>query len=82
MIENGHISINTKMSQLLSHSALSRQGHLEVVLHIMGYLKLRHNSRLVLDISYPNIDHSIEEISMRVQWKLFHPILHNHGRKK
>ena len=24
----------------------------------MGYLKLRHNSRLMFDLSYPDIDHS------------------------
>ena len=37
---------------------MPRQGHLEVALHIMGYLKLRYNSRLAFDPSYPNIDHS------------------------
>ena len=33
------IGINTKASLLSSHSAMLRQGHLEAVLHIMGYLK-------------------------------------------
>ena len=41
-----------------SQSAMLRQGHLEAVLHIMGYLKVRHNSRLMFDPSYPDIDHS------------------------
>ena len=36
----------------------TRQGHLKAVLRIMGYLKLRHYSRLVFDPSYPDIDHS------------------------
>ena len=40
-----HIDINNKVSLLSSHSAMPRQGHLVVVLHIMCYLKLRHNSR-------------------------------------
>ena len=31
--------------------------HLEAALHIMGYLKLRHNFKLVFDLSYPNIDY-------------------------
>ena len=31
---------------------------MEAALHIMGYLKLRHNSRLVFNHSYPNIDNS------------------------
>ena len=57
-IEIGHININTEVSLLSSHSAMPRQGHLEAALHIMSYLKLRHNSRLVFDPSYPIIDHS------------------------
>ena len=36
----------------------AKTGHLEEALHITGYLKLRHNSRLRLNPSYPNIDHS------------------------
>ena len=37
---------------------MPRQGYSEAALHIMGYLKLRYNSRLRFDPSYPNIDHS------------------------
>ena len=37
---------------------MPRQWHLETALHIMGYLKLRHNSRSTFDPSYPDIDHS------------------------
>ena len=58
MIEIERIDINTEVSPFSSYSAMLRQGHLEAVLHIMGYLKLRHNSRLMFDPSYPNIDHS------------------------
>ena len=36
---------------------MPRQGHLEVALYIMSYLKLRHNSRLVFDPSYLDKDH-------------------------
>ena len=35
---------------------MPRHGHFEAALHIMGYLKLRHNSRLVFDPSYPDTD--------------------------
>ena len=52
MIEIWCIDINTKVSLLSSNS-----GHLDSALHIMGYLKLRHKSRIVFDPSYPNIDH-------------------------
>ena len=58
MIKIGLIDINNEVSLLLSHSAIPRQGHLEAVLYIMGYLKLMHTSRLTLDPSYHNIDHS------------------------
>ena len=56
-IEIVHININTKVSVLSSHLAMLRPGYLEVVLNTMGYLKLRHNSRLASDPSYPDIDH-------------------------
>ena len=52
------MNINTKVFLLSSHSAMPRQGHLEAALHVMGYLKLRQNSRLVFDPSYLDIDHS------------------------
>ena len=59
VMEIGQIDINTKVSLLSLHAAMSKQGHLEAASHIMDYLKLRHNSRLALDPSYTNINHSI-----------------------
>ena len=59
MIEIGQMDINTKVSLSLSHSAMLQHRHLEVVLHIMGYLKLRHNTRVMFDAFYPVIDHCI-----------------------
>ena len=38
MIEIAHIDINIKVTLLTSHSAMPKQGHLEAMLHIMGYL--------------------------------------------
>ena len=58
MIEMEQINIKTKVSLISSHSAMPRQEHLEAMLHIMGYLKLRHNTRLMFDPSYPDINHS------------------------
>ena len=58
MTEIGQIDINTEVSLLSSYSAMLRHGHIEAALHIMGYLKLRHNSRLAFDPPYPNIDQS------------------------
>jgi hypothetical protein len=39
-----------------SHLALPRQGHLEQVLHIFGYLKQKHNAELCFDPSDPVVD--------------------------
>ena len=58
MIEIGHTGINTEVSLLSLHSVMLRQGHLEAVLHVIVYLKLRHNSRLAFDPSCPHIDQS------------------------
>jgi hypothetical protein len=39
-----------------THLACPRKGHLENALHVMGYLQLKHNSRLIFDPMYPDID--------------------------
>ena len=56
MVELGRIDINTEVSMLASQLALPREGHLEAVLHIFGYLKSKYNSRLAFDPTYPEID--------------------------
>ena len=81
MIEIGCIDINTKASLLSSHSAMPRQEHLNAVLHIMGYRKLRHNSGLSLTLPIPIkiiviFGCEIRQISNRVQWKLSHLMHH------
>ena len=58
MVEIGRIDINTEVSMLASHLALPREGHLEAVFHIFSYLRAKHNSRLALDPTYPEIDES------------------------
>jgi len=56
MVELGRVDIATEISLLSSHLAYPRVGHLEVALHVMGYLKQKHNTRLVFDPTYPTID--------------------------
>jgi hypothetical protein len=55
MVELGQIDIVTKVS-MLSYLACPRKGHLEIALHVMGYLRLKHNSRFIFDLTYPDID--------------------------
>ena len=55
MVELGRIEIAVEVSQLSSLLAMPRQGRLVNALHVMSYLNIKHNSRLVLDPSYPGI---------------------------
>jgi hypothetical protein len=56
MVEFGCIDIATEVSMLSSYLACPREGCLENALHVMGYLRLKHNSRLIFDPTYPGID--------------------------
>jgi hypothetical protein len=49
MVELGGTNIVTEVSMLSSYLACPRKGHLENALHVMGYLQLKHNSRLIFD---------------------------------
>jgi hypothetical protein len=56
MAELGRIDIATEVSMLFSYLTCPREGHLENALHVMGYLQLKHNSRLIFNQTYPDID--------------------------
>jgi hypothetical protein len=51
--EIGRIDILLEVSMMSSHLALPRQGHLEQVLHLFGYLKAHKKMRLMFDTSVP-----------------------------
>ena len=55
-VELGRVDIDTEVSMMSSFLAMPRKGHLSQVFRIFAYLKLKHNSRLVFDPSYPEID--------------------------
>ena len=65
MVELGRVDICCEVSMMSSHLALPRDGHLEQVYHIFGYLKKYHNSEMVFDPSDPTID---EESFERRDW--------------
>jgi hypothetical protein len=56
MVELGHRDIATEVSMSSSYLVCPPEGHLENALHVMGYLQLKHNSRLIFDPTYPDID--------------------------
>jgi hypothetical protein len=55
MVELGRVDIAVEVSLLWSYLAHPCEEHLEAAIHIMGYLRLKHNTRLVFDPSYPEI---------------------------
>ena len=56
MVEIGRVDILTEVSLMASHLAMPREGHLDAVLHIFGYLKIKYNSRMAFDPTVPYID--------------------------
>ena len=50
--------MQTEVSMLASQIALPWEGHLDVIFRVFIYLNTKHNSQLVLDLSYPEINHS------------------------
>ena len=58
-IELGRVDMITEVSLLASHMAAPRQGHLQAALHVVAYLKAKHNARMVFDPTYPEIDLSL-----------------------
>jgi hypothetical protein len=58
MCKIGCIDIATEVSLLSSHQVYPQEEHFNVALHVMGYLKLKYNSQLIFDPTYPHIDDS------------------------
>jgi hypothetical protein len=69
MVELGCIDIAAEVSMLSSYLACPREGHLENALHVMGYFRLKHNSRLIFDPTYPDFD---QTAFPSFEWKEFY----------
>ena len=69
MVEIDRIDIATEAYPLSSHLAYPREVNLEAAFHVMAYLKHKHNSRIVFDLTYPKID---EIILKYCDWKDFY----------
>ena len=59
----------TKVSMLVWHLELPREGHLAAVHHIYAYLRKKHNSRICFDPNYPDID---KKAFKKCDWKSFY----------
>ena len=54
-IELGRVDILLETALMSTHLALPREGHLEQVLHIVGYLKSHKKMRILFDSGYPKV---------------------------
>ena len=54
-VEIGRVDILLEVSLMSTHLALPRQGHLEQIIHIFGYLKIHKKLRLLFDSDHPQI---------------------------
>lgn len=66
IVELGRVDLTVETSLLASQMALPRQGPLNQLYHIFAFLKLKHNSEMVLDPSEPNIN---EELFPKEDWQ-------------
>ena len=55
-LELGRADIITEVSILASQMAAPRMGYLDAALHVVSYLKRKHNARMVYDPTYPDIN--------------------------
>ena len=69
IVELGRVDMITEVSHLASYLAAPRRGHLEAAVHVYSYLKLKHNSRLVFDPTYKDVDQSAFQVH---DWKHFY----------
>jgi hypothetical protein len=56
MVEIGRVDIITEVSKMASQMTSPREGHLDELMHIFGFLRINHNPRMMYDPSYPTID--------------------------
>ena len=55
-LDLGRVDILLEVALMSNHLALSREGHLDQVLNIMGYLKTHKKMHLFLDCGYPTVE--------------------------
>jgi len=57
-VELGRIDMAIEVSMMSTHLALPREGHLQQVYHMFGYLKAKPKKTIAFDPAHPNIDES------------------------
>ena len=57
-VELGRVDLTCEVSMMASFMAMPREGHLDQLYHMFGYLKSKHNAEMVFDPTVPDIDKS------------------------
>ena len=70
MVELGRVDISVEVSQLSSFLVMPHKGHMVSTLHIMYYLRIKHNSLLLLGPSYNYIN--LSEFKSYENWTAFY----------
>ena len=65
-IKLSRIDISYKVSVILQHLALPRQGHLEMVYHIFAYLNKHKNLKIVFDLTM--VELANPNVFKKVDW--------------
>jgi len=63
------VDIITEVLKMAFQMASPREGHLDALMHIFGFLQINHNSRVAYDPSYPTIDMNVFKPN---DWKSFY----------
>ena len=68
MVKIGRVDIITKVSLVASQMAMPREGYLDAILHIFGFLRRKYNSRTAFDPTVPFVN---ESVFKEFNWKEF-----------
>ena len=69
MVEIEKVDIITEVSKMAFQMASPREGHLDALLHMFGFMRINHNSRMAYDPPYPTIDMNVFKPN---DWKSFY----------
>ena len=58
MVELSRVDIITEVSIMASQMAMPREGHLEAVLRVFGFIRQKYNSRMAFEPTFPTINMS------------------------
>ncbi len=70
MVEIHRVDIAVEALQLSLFIVMPQWGHMMAALHIMSYLKIKHNSRIILDPTYATVNY--DSFKANENWTAFY----------